>query len=60
MVSSFFHQCRQMDVEPAMKHLESFVELSKKSGNTVEQQRACSSLGEMLNSMVSFNFVIQK
>ena len=49
-----------MDVEPAMKHLESFVELSKKSGNTVEQQRACSSLGEMLNSMVSFNFVIQK
>lgn len=45
-----------MDIEAAVKHLESFVEVSKKSGDWTEQQKACSSLGEMLNSLVIPNF----
>ena len=47
-----------MDIDAAVKHLESFVEVSKKSGDWTEQQKACSSLGEMLNSLVIPNFFL--
>ena len=47
-----FHFFRQMDIESAVKNLESFVELSEKSGDFREQQKACSAIGEMLNTLV--------
>jgi hypothetical protein len=43
-----------MDIESAVKNLESFVELTEKSGDFREQQRACSAIGEMLNTLVCF------
>lgn len=47
-----------MDVESAVKNLESFVELSEKSEDFREQQKACSSIGEMLNTLVYVYFFI--
>lgn len=43
-----------MDIDSAVKNLESFVDLSEKSGDFREQQRACSAIGEMLNTLVCF------
>jgi hypothetical protein len=48
-----------MDIESAVKNLESFVELSEKSGDFREQQRACSAIGEMLNTLVCFVIILQ-
>lgn len=45
-----FH--RQGDVESAMKYLEMFVELADRSQQLPEQQRACTSLGAIYNSLV--------
>lgn len=49
-VINFF--LRQGDVESAMKYLEMFVELADRSQQLPEQQRACTSLGSIYNSMV--------
>ena len=43
---------RQGDVESAMKYLEMFVELADRSQQLPEQQRACTSLGSIYNSLV--------
>ena len=43
---------RQGDVESAMKYLEMFVELADRSQQLPEQQKACTSLGSIYNSLV--------
>ena len=47
-----------MDIESAISNLESFVEVSEKSGDFREQQRACCAIGEMLNTMVCTVYVV--
>lgn len=44
---------RQGDVESAMKYLEMFVELADRSQQLPEQQKACTCLGAIYNSLVS-------
>lgn len=46
---------RQGDVESAMKYLEMFVELADRSQQLPEQQKACTSLGSIYNSLVRQN-----
>lgn len=46
---------RQGDIESAMKYLEMFVDLADRAQQLPEQQSACSSLGEMYNSLVGWN-----
>ena len=43
---------RQGDVESAMKYLEMFVELADRSQQLPEQQKACTCLGAIYNSLV--------
>ena len=50
MVIFFF---RQGDIESSLKYLEMFVELADRSEQLPDQQRACSSLGAIYNSLVS-------
>ena len=51
-VTCIFVVTRQGDVESAMKYLEMFVELADKSEQLPEQQKACTCLGAIYNSLV--------
>ena len=51
-VTCIFVVARQGDVESAMKYLEMFVELADKSEQLPEQQKACTCLGAIYNSLV--------
>lgn len=55
MIKDLTYLCvvpRQGDVESAMKYLEMFVELADRSQELPEQQKACTSLGSIYNSLV--------